>query len=483
MSIPKTPRVPRPAATATFEPKDAELRRQLEMCAAFAAEQIAGAADQPSSDLDGAAELAATFKQSAPEEGCPLPDILTRLAPAISKSLNTAVPGYFAYIPSGGLPAAAMADLVSLMTNRYVGVAACAPALAQIEATAIGWLAQELGLPASAGGILTSGGSLSHLTAIVTARTDRLPEEFLSGSLYVSEQAHLSLAKAARIAGFPARAIRSIPVDGRCRMRVDALERAVAEDRAAGRRPFLIVATAGTTNTGAIDPLKELASLARREGLWLHVDAAYGGFFRLCPEGAERLQGIEQADSITLDPHKGLFLPYGTGCLLVRDPKTLRRAHAFEAHYLQDVAEADGPPSFTDLSPELSRDFRGLRVWLPIMLHGVRAFREALAEKLALARWAADRLRDEPLFQLLDEPQLSLVALRARPPRGDADAFGAELLRRVNARRQVFLSSTLVGGRYTVRLCILSFRSHQDRVEAAVNTLIQEARALGAAWR
>jgi aromatic-L-amino-acid decarboxylase len=478
MSIPKTPRVPRPVAAATFEPPVSELRRQLEVCAAFAAEQVAGIAGQPSWDLEGAAGLAATFKESVPEDGRPLSDVLGRLAPAISKSLNTAAPGYFAYIPSGGLPAAAMADLVSLVTNRYVGVAAAAPALAQIEATAIGWIARELGLPDGAGGILTSGGSLSHLTAIVTARIDRLPEEFLSGSLYVSEEAHLSAAKAARIAGFPARAIRRIPVDGRCRMRIDALERAIAEDRAAGRRPFLIMATAGTTNTGAIDPLPDLGALARREGLWLHVDAAYGGFFRLCPEGAARLEGIEEADSITLDPHKGLFLPYGTGCLLVRDPETLRRAHASEAHYLQDVADGDGPPSFTDLSPELSRDFRGLRIWLPIMLHGLRAFRETAAEKLALARWAADRLRGEPLLELVDEPQLSLVALRACPPRGDADAFGAELLRRVNAGRRVFLSSTIVGGRYTLRLCILSFRSHQDSVEEAVNTLIEEARAL-----
>jgi len=290
------------------------------------------------------------------------------------------------------------------------------------------------------------------------------------------------MAKAARVAGFPARAVRTLPVDARFRLVPGALERAVEEDTRAGRRPFLVVANAGTTNTGAIDPLPEVAAIARRHGLWFHVDAAYGGFFRLAPEGAALLAGIEQADSITLDPHKGLFLPYGTGCLLVRDPGALRRAHASEAHYLQDVADDDGAVSFTDLSPELSRDFRGLRVWLPIMLHGLGAFREQLSEKLALARWAHAELRDEPRLLLLDEPQLSILAFRVRPPAGasdaEADALSAELMRRVNAGRRVFLSSTVIGGRHVVRLCVLSFRTHQDRVREAVEAIREAARAL-----
>ena len=473
--------VPVPPSACTLEPPQEELRRQLDACGAFASAHIASLADAPSWDLDGAEVLARSFREGPPEEGRPLGAILERLRPAFAKSLNTAGPGYLAYIPSGGIPSAAFADLLACTTNRYVGVRAAAPALAQIEATAIGWLADAMGLPPGAGGILTSGGSMSHLTAIVTARIARLPEDFLSGTIYLSEQTHQSVAKAARLAGFPARALRRIAVDARFRLLPEALERAIVEDGRGGRRPFLVVANAGTTNTGAVDPIPEIAAIARSHGLWLHADAAYGGFFRLTPDGAARLRGIEACDSITLDPHKGLFLPYGNGCLLVRDPATLRRAHASEASYLQDVTAPEGQDSFTDLSAELSRDFRGLRLWLPVQLHGLRAFREQLKEKLELARWAWERLRQEPLLELLDEPQLSVVALRGRPPRGDADAFSAELMRRVNARGRVFLSSTVIGGRFVVRLCVLSFRTHQDRVQEAVEALAVEAKALAGA--
>jgi len=288
------------------------------------------------------------------------------------------------------------------------------------------------------------------------------------------------MAKAARLAGFPRRALRSVPVDARLRLDTAALEAAIRADRKAGLRPFLVVANAGTTNTGAVDPLATCVEIGREHGLWVHADGAYGGFFRLVPEGARILAGIEDCDSISLDPHKTMFLPYGTGVLLVRDPKTLERAHATEASYLQDVAAAAGQTNFTDLSPELSRDFRGLRVWLPLVVHGVQAFRAALEEKLALTRHAAERIAAEPLFRLIDRPQLSIVAFVAQPPTGDADAFGEEVLRRVNARRRVFLSSTRHEGRYVLRICTVSFRTHQDRVDEAVDALIEEARALAA---
>jgi aromatic-L-amino-acid/L-tryptophan decarboxylase len=464
-----------------LEPESAELRALLDACAEFVVRHVSTLREQPSWDLDGAPKVAASFREPAPETGRPIGAILERLGPAVAKSFNTAGPGYLAFIPGGGIPAAALADLVACATNRYVGVAVASPALVQIESTVIAWLAEMMGYPREAGGILTSGGSISNLTAIVTARAARLPEDFLTGTLYMSEESHLSLVKAARIAGFPEGRIRRLPVDARFRLRPEALEAAVVQDRAAGLRPFCVVANVGTTNTGAVDPLQEILEVARRHDLWVHADAAYGGFFRLAPEGAARMAGIERCDSITLDPHKGLFLPYGTGCLLVRDPRALRRAHGGGAHYLQDVAPGEGQVSFTEISPELSRDFRGLRVWLPLQLHGLAAFRSQLAEKLELTRHAWERLRQEPLLEILDEPQLSIVALRGRPSRGDADRFGEELLRRVNARGRVFMSSTRIGGRYVLRICVLSFRTHRDRVDDAVQALIEEARALDAA--
>jgi aromatic-L-amino-acid decarboxylase len=283
--------------------------------------------------------------------------------------------------------------------------------------------------------------------------------------------------KAARLAGFPGASLRALPTDARRRLVPVALEEAIREDRARGRRPFLVVANVGTTNTGAIDPLPEILTIAREHGVWVHADAAYGGFFRLAPGGPALLRGIEDCDSITLDPHKGLFLPYGLGALLVRDGGALARAHRDTASYVQDVAE-EGSLGFADLSPELSRDFRGLRLWLPLMLHGLAAFREQLAEKLALARWAHERLRDDPRFEVLDEPQLSIVAFRLRAPEADAACLGPELLRRVNERRRVFLSSTRIAGRYALRICVLSFRTHEDRVRDAVEALQEEAGAL-----
>jgi aromatic-L-amino-acid decarboxylase len=458
-----------------LEPEPQELEAQTRAVADFVLAHLRTLDAQPSFDLDGVEELRTSFREAVPETGRSLPDLLQRLRPGIAKSYNTAGPGYLAYIPGGGVFASALADFVATATNRYVGVPGAAPALAQIEETAVSWLCTLMGLPAGARGILTSGGSLSNFSAIVTARHERLGEDFRDGVIYFSDQTHYCVSKAARLAGFPRASLRALPTDARLRLVPDALAEAIREDRSKGRQPFLVVANVGTTNTGAIDPLPEVLRIAREHGLWLHADAAYGGFFRLAPGGEALLRGIEDCDSITLDPHKGLFLPYGLGALLVRDGAALLRTHRESASYVQDVAE-EGSLGFADLSPELSRDFRGLRLWLPLMLHGIAAFREQLAEKLALARWVCDELKKDSCFEVLDEPQLSIVAFRLRAP--EADCLGPELLRRVNERRRVFLSSTRIGGLYALRICVLSFRTHEDRVRDAVEALREEARAL-----
>ena len=460
-----------------LEPDPRQLETMTRAVADFVLAHVASLGEQPSFDLDGVEAVRASFREGMPEAGRPLAEILERLGPAFAKSYNTAGPGYLAYIPGGGVYAAALADFIAIAANRYVGVTQAAPVLAQIEETAVAWLGTLMGLPAGARGILTSGGSLSNFGAIVTARHERLGEDFRDASIYFSGETHYCVTKAARLAGFPRASLRELPTDGRLRLVPAALERAIREDRALGRRPFLVVASVGTTNTGAIDPLPEVLVIAREHGLWVHADAAYGGFFRLVPGGEALLRGIEECDSITLDPHKGLFLPYGLGALLVRDGAALGRAHRESASYVQDVA-GEGALGFADLSPELSRDFRGLRLWLPLLLHGVAAFREQLVEKLELARWAHAQLSADPRFEMLDEPQLSVVAFRLRTDSAEADRLGPELLRRVNARRRVFLSSTRIGGRYALRICVLSYRTHADRVRDAVEALREEARGL-----
>jgi aromatic-L-amino-acid decarboxylase len=430
---------------------------------------------QPAADVEGSAELARSLAEGLPEGGAPFEELLSLLFDtAVPKSFNTAGPGYLAYIPGGGLFHSAVADLIADSVNRYVGVWLAAPALAQLEANVVRWFCEIVGYPPGARGILTTGGSLANFTAVVTARRDRLPEDFLGGTLYVSDQAHHSVQKAAMLAGFPPGNVRIVPSDGSYRIRIDALRARVGRDRDAGMRPFFLNGNAGTTNTGAVDDLAALADFAREEGLWYHVDGAYGGFFALTARGRETLAGIERSDSVTLDPHKALFLPYGTGSLLVRAGGVLRRAHSVRADYLPPMQEADDLVDFCEISPELSRDFRGLRVWLPFKMHGAAAFRRALDEKLDLARWAAAELRKVPGIEVFGEPALSLVAFRLAAPAVEAgrrDALNRRLLALINARRRVYLTGTLLADGFVLRICVLSFRTHLDRMEQALEDI------------
>jgi len=269
-----------------LEPSAAEMRRLVEEALARIVDHVESLPDQPASRVRGAFRLAKTLAEPLPEEGTPFHKLLDLLfRRAIPASLNAAGPGYLGYIPGGGLFHAAVADLISDAVNRYTGISAGAPALVRLEANVLDWLREIAGFPAEARGLLTSGGSISTLIALVTARRERLPEDFLKGTLYVSDQTHHSLAKSAVVAGFPPANVRLVPSDERFRIRLDALEEQIAEDRRRGLTPFLVVGNAGTTNTGAVDPLPGLAETARRHGLWFHVDGAYGGLFRLTEEG------------------------------------------------------------------------------------------------------------------------------------------------------------------------------------------------------
>jgi aromatic-L-amino-acid/L-tryptophan decarboxylase len=443
-------------------------------------EFLEGLPDAPASNLDDALAYARTLREPVPELGeADFAGLLANVKEAASHGFETAGPGYLAYIPGGGLFSAALADFIATGVNRFVNVWNAAPAFTQIEATVIDWIRELFGLPAEAGGILTSGGSMANLSALVTARRAKLPEDFLRGTIYASDQTHASVAKAAMICGFPIANVRAVATDERLRIDPQALLESVARDRAQGLTPFCLVANAGTTNTGAVDPIDELAELAAWQDLWLHVDAAYGGFFQLTGRGREAFRGIERADSITLDPHKGMFLPYGTGCLLVRDRGLLRHAHQVEAAYLQDLGAEEEIPNFADYSPELSRDFRGLRVWLPLKLHGLGAFRDALDEKLDLTRVLYEGLRDIRGLELPWEPQLTVVPFRARSTSDDADDLFRQLLERINASKRVFLSSTMIEGRFTIRACIVSHRTHRDRIDEAVEIIRRSAEDLG----
>ncbi|MFT3766626.1 MAG: pyridoxal-dependent decarboxylase [Minicystis sp.] len=459
-----------------------EMRAMVDLAMDRIEKHIASLPRQPMHGTTGGKKLARALREPMPERGRSFDRLLRLLfGRVIPASLNTASPGYLAYIPGGGIFHSAVADLIADATNRYVGVWLAAPALAQLEENVVQWFCAMLGLPAGAGGLLTTGGSLANLIAVVTARRERLPADFLRGTIYASEEAHHSMRKAALIAGFPPERVRAIPTDDRFRMIPEAVADAVRADRAEGLTPFLLAVAAGTTSTGAVDDLPALADLAARENLWLHVDAAYGGFFALTERGRAALRGIERADSITLDPHKGLFLPYGTGCLVVRDREALRRAHAVSASYLPPMQTEEGLVDYCELGPELSRDARGLRVWIPLKMHGAAVFRGALDEKLDLARWAADALRKIDGIEIVAEPELSLLAFRARvagKTEAELDAFNKRLCAKVNEKQRVLLTGAVVKGRFLVRMCILSFRTHADRVAMAVEDVAASLREL-----
>jgi aromatic-L-amino-acid/L-tryptophan decarboxylase len=441
-------------------------RAALEALLAF----IESLPEAPAVAQDGTDELVAGLLEPPPESPGEFGPLLERFREAAAHAAETAGPSYMAYIPGGGLYASALADFLADGFNRYTGFSSFAPALVAMEESTLRWLCETFGLPVTAAGQITTGGSMATLTALVAARHDRLGEDFLDGTLYVTEYTHHSVAKAARVAGFPADRVRTVPTDADLRMDPAATAEMIARDRAAGLRPFLLAATAGTTDTGAIDPLPELAEVARANGLWFHVDGAYGGFFHLTERGRARLAGIDRADSLILDPHKGLFLPYGTGVLLVRDRSRLLDAFATSGSYLQDAGAVGALPNYADLTPELTRDYRGLRLWLPLHLHGVAAFRAALDEKLDLAEHAYRALAVDERLEVPWAPQLSTVAFRLRGD-GEADHRNQRFLERILAPNRVLLSSTRIDGRYMIRLCVLGHRTHADRVDEAIDII------------
>jgi aromatic-L-amino-acid decarboxylase len=448
-----------------LDPKPADMRAMGEAVLDYLVAFIGGLDDAPASNTEGGIEIARRLRAAPPEHGSDFDGLLDDIEDAVAHTLEYSGPGYLAYIPGGGLFTAALAEFLAQGVNRYVGLWQPSPAVVQLEENVTRWMCDLFEMPAGSQGLLTTGGSMANLSAVVTARHARLGRDFLDGTYYVTEQTHASVTKAATIAGFSERNVRIVATDEELRMDPDALGAAVARDRAAGDRPFFVAASAGTTNTGAIDPLDAVADVAADQELWLHVDAAYGGFFWLTDRGRERFRGITRADSVTLDPHKGLFLPYGTGGLIVRDGGALRDAHFEGAAYLQDLPPAGELPNYAELSPELSRDARGLRVWMPLRLHGVQAFREALDEKIDLAEHLDRELRADERLELPWRTQLTVTPFRLRD--GD-DAANRALLDRINASKRVFLSSTLVEGRYTLRVCIVSHRTHRDRVDECI---------------
>jgi len=396
---------------------------------------------------------------------------------------NTASGGHLAYIPGGGIYHSALGDYLAAVSNKYAGIFFAGPGPVRMENLLVRWVADLVGYPAGASGYIASGGSIANLTAIATARDAHglRGADYRSAAVYLTGQAHHCIDKALRIAGMAEAPTRRVPMDAAFRMRPDALADAIAADRAQGLRPWLVVASAGTTDTGAVDPLGPIGDIAQRERCWFHVDAAYGGFFLLTDHGRAALEGIARSDSVVLDPHKGLFLPYGAGVVVVRDAKALVASHELSSSYMQDALREPSEISPADVSPELSKHFRALRMWLPLVLLGTRPFRAALEEKLLLARYFHQEIRRAG-YEVGPAPDLSVVTYRWVPPGASlerANAVNQAIVEGARRDGRVFLSSTMLDGRFTLRMASLSFRTHRRTIDLAVRVLREQAAAAG----
>lgn len=400
-------------------------------------------------------------------------DIVHLIEDRIDKpGLNPASGRHLGYIPGGGLYASALGDYIAAITNRYAGVFYASPGAVRLENALIRWAGSLIGYTGEFGGNLTSGGSFANLIAIFTAKTaHKIKGKDLENSVvYVCQQAHHSLLKALKVTGMDECVLRVIDMDENYKMDLKQLKKQVKEDVENGLKPVLLCANAGSTDVGAIDPLPEMAAIAKRNKMWFHVDAAYGGFFILTKDGKEKLKGIELADSVTMDPHKGLFIPYGIGILLVKNVKHLLEANTFDANYMQDSKGLEYEYSPSQLSPELSKHFRGMRLWLPLKLHGTLPFAASLEEKILLTQYFYQKVKDLG-FKTGPAPELTVVIFWYEPEMGDVNEYNKKILYYIQNDGQIFISSTMIDNKFILRFAALSFRTHLKEVDAFLKIL------------
>jgi aromatic-L-amino-acid decarboxylase len=483
--------VPHRAEESPIRPLDLDhdtMQRMGRQVADTVARHLGSLREQPAFATLGRPEARELLDVVPPRHGRPfddvLQDFLTRVAPHHAREPH---PRFLGYIPSCPTFPAIMGDWLAAGFNFFAGVWPVAAGPNEVELTVLEWFRRWMGMPAGTAGLLTSGGSAATVTAVVAARHAALQGDSAGIArlvAYCSDQAHSSFAKAAWIAGIPRENVRAIPSDDDFRMRPSRLRDAVMADREAGRRPFLVCATAGATNTGAVDPLHDIADLTRELGLWLHTDAAYAGFGALTAKGRALLDGIDRSDTLTLDPHKWLYVPFECGCLLARDPAALASAFSVHPEYLRDVQARDAEVNFADYGEQLTRYSRALKVWFSVSHFGTDAIAAEQDRAMSLAEEAERLVRQAPELEVLTRAQFGIVCFRVHPNGVDdaaaLDALNDEVNRRVNATGFVLMSSTRLRGALSLRLCIPGFRTTEQDVRDVLELVRRTAREVQA---
>jgi len=426
--------------------------------------------------------VAAVRAQPLPARGMSSREILDRIErDFVPYRLGVGQRRWWGFINSPPHPVGIAADLIATtLKNNCAGTSQIA---VTVELTVMDWLARLVGLPAGSNGLLVSGGSMANLVALAACREAKLPGTRRRGlraatgqpTVYASTEAHSCIVRAVELLGLGTEALRLVPVDGEYRMDVRALRETVAADRAAGLEPICIVASAGTVNTGVVDPLNAAADVAREYGCWFHVDGAYGAVGAALPELAGLYRGIERADSVALDPHKWLYVPYEAGATLVRDPATLRAMFAHRAEYLalEQDSYLEGPVWISDLGPQLTREFRALKVWAVMQAVGLEGYRELWRSDIAVAREVARRAREHPKLEVVAATDLSCFCVRYMPRGGDVNAFNRKLLDRTHRDGRMFISGTTLGGKFALRGCVTNYRSGLEDAQICIDTIVE----------
>jgi len=402
-----------------------------------------------------------------------LPEILKIYNNEIaSKGIKPASGGHIGYIPGGGIYSSGIADFLADITNEYVGMHFSSPGGVAVEQVLLDWMKDIFSFPINAVGNLTSGGSIANLIAMTAARDKyQIKNEVISKSVvYLSHQVHHCIQKALKIIGLEDVIINYLELDDYSKINIRDLKSKIALDKENGLVPFLIVASAGTTDTGAIDPLNAIGVVAKENNLWYHVDAAYGGFFILIDHLKHKFIGIEMADSLVVDPHKGLFLPYGLGAVLVKDEKAVFHSHMLSANYMQDARTQVTAINPADVSPELSKHFRGLRLWLPLQLHGIEPFIACLEEKILLTNYFREQLVTIG-FRVGPEPDLSVSYFWYPSSNQSSNKFNQSLLKELHKDGEIFFSSTVIKEKFVIRMALLSFRTKLITIDKALEML------------